>query len=444
VQQTLLEIRSPRFGTTALLKKWRDKVCACFKKKKGGGGGGKKGGKNKDEKGASKKDKAKSGSKKDKKAGKGGGKGGGGGDKRAAFGAKGPTKSMRAAGVSARAVDPGYEDYEKVGVVKAVVDGWLYDHELLSLKYGLLSLVTVLVGGLVLAASLKRAPELPSQDEAAALLMPQQLHTAESAAAVGAGGLDAGWVGHAFWMGCWASLFLYVAVAKWLSVGAPVSLLGCLEAVVSSSGLVPQRLRNMWAARQSARQEALGEMGLVADVPDFVHPLVAWCTLLSVGMVVALCFTLFLGAPLNGEVNSQYALWLLDLGLLYPIALGALFEFLNWRDSGWKTTAAKDDDGDGKTSCKEYCKAFLDRDGDGSVGVLEVCSSLSSTTTYTAAVVFALVQLFVWGDVLWASTATCFAGAFYIGLMLLRDWSLNDFYLSQQSEKWANNLLLVS
>jgi hypothetical protein len=54
--------------------------------------------------------------------------------------------------------------------------------------------------------------------QAAAAMVPEQQLAAEAAQAVGAGGLNQGWLGHAAWMLGWAAVFLYVAVAKWLSV----------------------------------------------------------------------------------------------------------------------------------------------------------------------------------------------------------------------------------
>ena len=76
----------------------------------------------------------------------------------------------------------------------------------------------------------------------------------------------------------------------------------------------------------------------------------------SIGMVVACAFKLYLGAPLYGVPNQDLALWLLDLVAVYPIAVSALFELLAWRDDNWRVNLAQDDDGDGKTSCKEHVK----------------------------------------------------------------------------------------
>ena len=54
--------------------------------------------------------------------------------------------------------------------------------------------------------------------QAAIAMVPEGQLAAESALAVGAGGLDLGWFGHALWMLGYAAVFLYVAVMKWLSV----------------------------------------------------------------------------------------------------------------------------------------------------------------------------------------------------------------------------------
>ena len=54
--------------------------------------------------------------------------------------------------------------------------------------------------------------------QAAIAMVPEGQLAAESALAVGAGGLNLGWFGHALWMLGYAAVFLYVAVKKWLSV----------------------------------------------------------------------------------------------------------------------------------------------------------------------------------------------------------------------------------
>ena len=61
-----------------------------------------------------------------------------------------------------------YERFASIGPVEAVVDGWLYDHELTALRYGLCSLATLFVGGQALAWSLTRPPQ--AMDPAAAAL----------------------------------------------------------------------------------------------------------------------------------------------------------------------------------------------------------------------------------------------------------------------------------
>lgn len=78
--------------------------------------------------------------------------------------------------------------------------------------------------------------------------------------------------------------------------------------------------------------------------------------MLSIGMVVACAAKLYLGAPLYGAPTQSLALWLFDLAAVYPVLVSALFELLAWREDHWRLTMAKDDDGDGKTSCKERAK----------------------------------------------------------------------------------------
>lgn len=63
-------------------------------------------------------------------------------------------------------------------------------------------------------------------------------------------------------------------VPLFFQVGGPVSIAGAVEVVVAATGVVPARLRRLWAQKEDARREALAAAGLVADVPDFVHPLV--------------------------------------------------------------------------------------------------------------------------------------------------------------------------
>ena len=53
--------------------------------------------------------------------------------------------------------------------------------------------------------------------------------------------------------------------------------MGSFEAVLAATGLLPDRIRNLWAKKEDEKREALSAAGLIADVPDFVHPLVCVC-----------------------------------------------------------------------------------------------------------------------------------------------------------------------
>ena len=64
-------------------------------------------------------------------------------------------------------------------------------------------------------------------------------------------------------------------------------------------------MRALWAQKGTAQQEMLQAAGLVADVPDFVEPLVGFMVVLSIGMVEATCLLLFVGPPLRGNQNDQ-------------------------------------------------------------------------------------------------------------------------------------------
>lgn len=60
-------------------------------------------------------------------------------------------------------------------------------------------------------------------------------------------------------------------------MGGPASITGSFEAVLAATGLLPDRIRNLWAKKEDEKREALSAAGLIADVPDFVHPLVCVC-----------------------------------------------------------------------------------------------------------------------------------------------------------------------
>jgi len=402
VQQKVVGVRSARFGVTGFIKKMKNNLINLFTC-------GKKGKKD---------DKKKKKKKKDKKK-------------------KNGDNTPMKLGTSH---DPAYDQYYSIGPIEAVIDGWLYNHELVTLIYGTLSLLTLVIGGICISVSLTRKAELIDPGEAALLMIPEGEVTAEAAAAVGQGGLDMGWVGNAIWMVSWAAIFLYMAVAKWLSVGGPCTILGCFESVISSSGIIPAKIREKWAKKESKRQQAMAENGMVPEIPQFVHPLVAVGVILSIGMIIAFCATLFFGAPIHTNTNDVLSLWLLDIVILYPILLSAIFELLAWRDANWECIKPQDDDRDGNVSFKEHCKACLDKDGDGKLSIFEVCSNLFSKLIYIIAAFFLLITLFIWGDLLIASSVLILVGAVYIGLALLRDWALNDFYLTAESEKITHKI----
>lgn len=121
----------------------------------------------------------------------------------------------------------------------------------------------------------------------------------------------------------------------------------------------------------------------------------------------------FFGQQLNGDIGLPGALWITDFFFYFPAFLYMFLEFYKWREDNY-IIIALDQDGDGDVTAREYLEYFKGQP-------------------------FVLVMMIIlnWQFYLWVSqlfgqicTLLLLIGAF--GYLFIRDWAINDFFLSPE------------
>lgn len=143
--------------------------------------------------------------------------------------------------------------------------------------------------------------------------------------------------------------------------------------------------------------------------------------------LLGFCLLVFF-LELNADMNAIGGLILLNVLILYPIFVASFVQFWKWKDNGWVINNV-DEDGDGRMSCKEILTYF----GIGPIAVLFFF--------------IGSLELFFFNDVFLATSMLLLLGAGLVGVLFLRDWAMNDFWLSakyQSRADWLINGLQVA
>lgn len=134
----------------------------------------------------------------------------------------------------------------------------------------------------------------------------------------------------------------------------------------------------------------------------------------------------FFGAELNGDVTSERSLWILDYFFYYPTFLYLVVEFYIWVDNG-------------------YIIEKLDKDGDGNITFNEYVQYFKAYPAILIMMILLNWQFYLWINIVLGQVATiCFLTA-AIGYIFIRDWAVNDFFISREFGiigSWILNIIL--
>jgi hypothetical protein len=124
------------------------------------------------------------------------------------------------------------------------------------------------------------------------------------------------------------------------------------------------------------------------------------------------CLTFFLAYE-KADIGQVGSLWTFDYFIYYPLFLYILFEVYRWYDSGYK---------------------FIDLDGnhDGRISFREALNYMRATPVLIVGVIMFNWQLYVWVNVLVGEIVTLLLIIAIIAYVYLRDWAMNDFYLTPE------------
>ena len=121
----------------------------------------------------------------------------------------------------------------------------------------------------------------------------------------------------------------------------------------------------------------------------------------------------FFGAELNGDIGLPGTLWITDFFFYFPAFLYMYLEFYQWREDNY-IIIPLDEDGDGDVTAREYLEYFK---GQPFVFVMMIILNW---------------QFYLWIGILFGQICTLalLVGAF--GYLFIRDWAINDFFLSPE------------
>eukprot|EP00597_Dinobryon_sp_UTEXLB2267_P013680 CAMPEP_0170107482 /NCGR_PEP_ID=MMETSP0020_2-20130122/5999_1 /TAXON_ID=98059 /ORGANISM="Dinobryon sp., Strain UTEXLB2267" /LENGTH=1426 /DNA_ID=CAMNT_0010332015 /DNA_START=627 /DNA_END=4904 /DNA_ORIENTATION=+ len=131
-----------------------------------------------------------------------------------------------------------------------------------------------------------------------------------------------------------------------------------------------------------------------------------------------LCFhfffcLLFFVITLKADVGVVGTLWLFDYFMYYPLFVYIAFETYRWYDCGFK-----------------YQR--MDSNNDGKISVMEFLVFIQSFPFVGFAVIIFNWQLYVWVSTLCGQTVTLMLLSCGLGYLFVRDWAVNEFYLSPE------------
>ena len=138
-------------------------------------------------------------------------------------------------------------------------------------------------------------------------------------------------------------------------------------------------------------------------------------------VLVGFCVAVFV-LEFEAKMTEIGGLVLLNALILYPTAILVFFRMYKWADGNWIITNI-DEDGDGKMSCKEAITFF----GFGPIAVFLFF-------------IFCL-ELYIFADPFLATSVLLLLFFALIGVLFLRDWAQNDFWLTEKYQSRADYLI---
>ena len=163
-----------------------------------------------------------------------------------------------------------------------------------------------------------------------------------------------------------------------------------------------------------------------SQIIKYVNTFVIDKSMMDFGKILFLAHFLFVvcyfAVACKGDIGISSSLWILDYFFYFPIFLYMLIEVIKWRDLGYKIEK-------------------LDKDGDGDVSYAEAIEYFKMYPVILILIIILVWQMFLWwsqmiGQIcLMMFFVTIFAGIF------IRDWAVNDFYVSAKMRFWGNAML---
>ena len=145
------------------------------------------------------------------------------------------------------------------------------------------------------------------------------------------------------------------------------------------------------------------------------------CTGMAGLVLVGFCALVFV-VELKGEMTEMGGLILLNALVLYPTTVVVFFKLYAWADGNWVITNI-DEDGDGRMTLKELLTFF---------GFAPVAVFLFF--------IFCL-ELYIFADPFLATSVLLLLFFGLIGVIFLRDWAQNDFWLTEKYQSRADWLI---
>ena len=227
-------------------------------------------------------------------------------------------------------------------------------------------------------------------------------------------------------MGFWTAVLTgyltkaeYIAVGAWL--GGMLSI--CLMGVLISNYSEPSYLGNIiWVVLWIV---ILTYVCLVKYFNSFVVDQTMKEALFALVVLhFAFSFTTFT-STLNSDIGIAGSLWILDYFFYYPVFVYMFVEFVKWREMGY-IIIALDNDGDGQVTMKEYIEYFQ---------------------AYPAIFIMLIVltwQFYLWIGVTVGKITLIFMLLGITGYVFVRDWAINDFFLSPELSTVGTHMIKLT